>query len=181
MDRQELVSLKRRLNSDKRMAALHKAFSTQEQYNLPLKELYEEVTTLHTIRKTRALKQSRNETFVQKLMEAMIDDMSKRSRLVEILMLCVKTIRTLEDLLEDLEGYLLLEYGNLLYSLKTKGEREQFIKTQAFAEYLKYTKRLHKLKEACEFVIVDIDKGGYTYRNLVEAAKLSTGTKHSEL
>lgn len=184
MDKQDYVLLKRKLISDKRMKHLHEAFTTLPHYSMPTKELMEEVTTLHTIRKTRGLnsKKVRNSTFVQDLIDGMIDDGSKRSRLVEILMECVKTIRVLDDNLDDLQGYLLLEYSHLIGSIRTKGEREQFIETQVFTKYRKYSKKLRNLKEACEFVIQDIDKFAYTYRNLVEAAKLvASPTRNNEL
>jgi len=179
VDKPELVSLKRALLKDKRMLKLHDAFTTLPQYQLNIAELYDEVKTIHALRKTRQLN-TKNKNFIRDLIDGMIDDGAKRSRLVEILMVCVKTIRTLEDTLESLEGYLLMEYSTKLYQLKTKGERADFIKHHVFQPYLKYSKRLSTLKDAVELVCVDIDKFAYSYRNLVEAAKLSS-TKVDQL
>lgn len=172
MDKQELVLLKKRLTKDKRMVKLHSNFQELPQYRLPLKDLYEEVETIHKLRKTRSLN-SKSKSLVQDLIKGMLDDGSKRSRLVEILMVCVKTTKQLEDTLVDLEGYLLMEYGGQIYGLKTKGERSQFIETHVFRQYRQYITRMGVVKDAAEFVIVDIDKFAYTYRNLIEAAKLT--------
>lgn len=172
MDKQELVSLKRRLNNDKRMKKLHDNFANLPQYQLNLKELYDEIESLHKIRKTRTLN-SKSKSLTQDLIKGMLDDGATRSRIIEILIVCVKTIHQLEDTLTDLEGYLLMEYGSSIYGIKTKAERSQFIEAHVFRQFRQYITRLNIVKTTAEFVVGDIDKFAYTYRNLIEAAKIT--------
>lgn len=173
MDKVDIDHLVRRINKDERIKRLHKAFGELPQYNLPDKEMIEEIQDLHTLRKTRQLNR-KSKSFVTDIIEAMLDDGSKRSRLVEITSVCFKTIHQLRNALDDLEGYILYTYGSQMNQLRTKNEREQFVYHHILKPFHKYVKKIERVYESAKLVIEDIDKAGYNYRNLVEAVKLLT-------
>lgn len=171
MDKVDIDHLVRRIRKDERIKRLEKAFADLPQYNLPDKEMIEEIQNLHTLRKTRSL-HSKSKSFVQDIIDAMLDDGAKRGRLVEITSACFKTIHQLKGALDDLEGYILYTYGAQMNGLRTKGEREQFVYHHVLKRFHKYVRKIERVYESAKLVIEDIDKAGYNYRNLVEAVKL---------
>jgi hypothetical protein len=174
-DQMKSQLLKCTLIKDKRAKRIKQAFDTLPEFNLNCRELNEEITTIHAVRKTRGLDR-RSDTFIQDLINGMIDDQAQRSRLVEILMVCVKTIRNLEDTLDSLSGYLQMEYSEQIASVaKTKAERSSFIENQVLRKFRKYVAKVDTIKETTALVITDIDKAGFVYKNLIEAVKLSSG------
>lgn len=175
-DKEDLLRIKRRLQKDKRAQRLKDSFDRLSQYNLPLRELYDEVERIHMARKTRHL-DKRSDTFVQDVTEALIGDQSDRGRLSEILMACVNVIRELEDALENLEGYMLIEYATEMSAIRTKSERSTFIRQHVLNTFHKYVQRVSRVKGAVEIVIVDIDKAGFMYKNLIEVVKLAAGRR----
>lgn len=171
MDKVDIEHLVRKINKDKRIKALHNNFSELPVYQLNEAELTEEIQNLHTLRKTRILNR-RSKSFINDIIDAMLDDGSKRARLVEITSVCYKTLHNLKNTLEDLEGYILYEYGSHMNGLRTKHEREQFVYHHVLRKFHKYLKKVERVYEAAKIVVEDIDKAGYNYRNLVEAVKL---------
>ena len=176
LDKQRLSHIRKRIRQDRRLEKLDHAFNSLPEYNLNRNELYEEIQRIHMVRKTRHL-DKRAKTFVEDITEGLIDDQSHRARLSEILISCVRVIRNLESSLETMEGHLLIEHSELLSEIRTKGERQSFIHHHILSKYLKYVDRIDRVKAAAEIVIIDIDKAGYMYKNLIEAVKLSTGRK----
>lgn len=175
-DKQDILRIKRTILKDKKVKRLSKAFDELSQYNMPTKKLIEEIESIHMTRKTRHLEKE-SSTFVQDITEGMLNDQASRSRLTEILMGCVHVIRNLENSLESLEGYLQVEYATQLSSIRTKGERTSFLQHHVLSKYHKYIDKVSRVKEAAELVMVDIDKAGYVYKNLIEAVKLAAGRR----
>ena len=176
MDKQDLLLLKRSIKKDPRIKRLSLSFEELPMYNIPLKDNYEEVEQMHKVRKTRYLDRA-STTFVQDIMEGMLDDAAKRARLSEILMGCSNTLRALNSTLDSLEGYLLIEYASKLRRISTKGERTSFIRHHVFDKYRKYSERVERVKYACEVVMSDIDKAGYTYTNIIKTVQLAAGRR----
>lgn len=175
-DKQDLLRIKRRIQKDKRVRRLETAFDRLPEYNIPIKDTYEEIERIHMTRKTRHLDKSSG-TFVQDVTEGMLDDQSNRSRLTEILMSCVHALKNLSSSLDTLEGYLMVEYADELSAIRTKGERSDFIEHHVLSKYHKYVDRVSRIKEAAELVMIDIDKAGYMYKNLIESVKLAAGRR----
>ena len=175
-DKQDLLRIKRLIQKDKRVKKLDRAFEQLAEYNLPIREMYEEIERIHMTRKTRHLDKS-SETFVQDVTDPMLNDQASRSRLTELLMSCIHAKRNLENTLENLEGYLMIEYADQLSPIRTKAERTNFISHHVMSKYHKYIDRVARIKEAAELATVDIDKAGYMHRNLIEAIKLAAGRR----
>ena len=175
-DKQDLLRLKRLLLKDKRVRKLEDAFDRLPEYNLPIKTVYEEIERIHMTRKTRHLDKSSG-SFVSDVTEGMLDDQSNRSRLTEILMSCIHALKNLNASLESLEGYLLIEYADQLGTIRTKGERANFVEHHVLSKYHKYADRTSRIKEACELVITDIDKAAWMYKNLIESIKMASGRR----
>lgn len=175
-DKQDMLRIKRVILKDKKVVRLEKAFSELADYNLPFRDMYEEIERIHMTRKTRHLDKS-SSTFVQDIMDGMINDQSSRSRLTEILMSCVHAGRNLSSTLETLEGYLSIEYADQLRSIRTKGERVSFLRHHVLSKYHKYIDRVDRIKEAADLVMTDIDKAGFVYRNIIESVKLAAGRR----
>lgn len=176
MDKQDMLRIKRMILKDKRVLKLDRAFSQLAEYNLPLRDMFEEIERLHMTRKTRHL-DKQSETFVQDIVDGMINDQSSRSRLTEIMMSCVHSVKNLEQSLDMLEGYLLLEYSSTLSNIRTKAERQSFMRHHILTKYRRYVNRVNRVKDAAELVITDIDKAGYYYKNLIETVKLAAGRR----
>lgn len=175
-DKQDLLRIKRRLQKDKRVKRLEDAFERLAEYNIPVKTVYEEIERIHMTRKTRHLDKSSG-TFVQDVIEGMLDDQANRSRLTEILMSCVHAQKNLTSSLDTLEGYLMVEYASELSVIRTKGERVSFMAHHVLSKYHKYIDRVSRVREAAEMVTVDIDKAGYMYKGLLEAVRLAAGRR----
>lgn len=175
-DKQDLLRIKRKLREDKRVEKLDRAFRDLPEFNLPMRDIYEEIKTIHALRKTRTLNKG-SSTFTQDIVEALLDDQAYRARLTEIMIMTVKAIRNLEDTLDSLEGYLMVQYGAELSTIRTKGEREKFIEHHVLTKFSRYMDNAQQLKESAELVIVDIDKAGFMFKALIEAVKLATGRK----
>lgn len=171
MDKEKINSIIRQLKKDTRFKKLETSFAELPAYRLPVKDLAEEIETIHMGRVTRRLK-AKSTSLMHDLVAGMLDDGSKRSRLTEIIVACVRTQKHLDDALERLESYFMYEYGTLLYSFKTKAEREKFLQHHVLHPFLKYSSKLASIRLRAELIVTDIDKFSYTYRNLVEAAKL---------
>lgn len=173
-NKQDLERIKRKVNKDKKLTKLNERFDSHPSYNLPVRELYEEIENLHMTRKTRQLKRN-SDSFTQDLMDGMLQDQSVRSRLTEIIMTCLSVTKSLRETLDNLSGYISVEYADELSILRTKAERTNFVDKHILATYYKYVRRVEKLRESAELVIVDIDKAGFNYKGLIEAAKMVSG------
>lgn len=171
MDKSDIERMQRRLSKTPEFQKWEKLFKTNTDFQLPLKELMEEIQTYHTIRKTRTLMRGAN--FLNDLIDGMIDDGAKRARLVEIKMAVLRASRRIDNVLDDLEGNFLHNHSDILNTIRTKTERSSFIRSVIFSSFRKYVNRLNMVNEAADLVITDIDKFAYTYRNLVETAKLT--------
>jgi hypothetical protein len=178
MSIESLQYLRKTIRKDPRLMRLDAAFDELPEFSLNANELYEEIKRIHMVRKTRHLDR-RSKTFVDDVTEGLLDDQAHRSRLSEILISCVQIIRNLENTLESMEGHLLMEYDDLLREIRTKGERQTFVRTNVLNKYLRYVDRIDRVKQTAEIIITDIDKAAWMYRNIIEAVKLATGHKEA--
>jgi hypothetical protein len=176
MSIESLQYLRKTIRQDSRLVRLDTAFDELPEYSLNANELYEEIKRIHMVRKTRHLDR-KSKTFVDDVTEGLLDDQAHRSRLSEILISCVQIIRNLENTLDSMEGHLLIEYNELLSEIRTKSERQTFVRTNVLNKYLRYVDKIDRVKQTAEIVITDIDKAGWMYARLMDALKLSSGRK----
>lgn len=164
------TNLKGHLAKDKRYVRLKKAFDTLPVFCLDIESLYSEIKMSDSMRKVRGLKSS-SPDFVNRVINAALNDQNIRSRLTEILTETIKTRRNLEESLDSFMGYALFRYASHLSSFKTKTEKENAIK-YFFADMYKYLADICMLQDVLNKVIEDIDKAHWTLKTIVDALKL---------
>lgn len=176
MIRADYQKLTKTLLNDKRVQRLKAAFDELPEYNLPLKALRDEAEMIHKIRKTRFLNAS-DPNFSTHVVEALLLDQQHRARLTEMLMSCISVTRNLGHAIDNLEGYLLMQYSSEISCIRTKQERVDFIKHVILKDCVRYIQKVSMLKEILDVVILDIDKAGFMYKNLISAVETATGRR----
>lgn len=175
--REKVKMLKNRLREDKRLIKIKKAFGTLPEYKLDSVELRQEIESMMLTRKVRSLSGSKKMSTA--LIEAMLQDQSYRSRATEILMGCVRTDKNLSRVLDSLEDYMLVEYSDLLSSsFRTIKERKAFVE-YVLRKYYEFLDKVDEVRQVAELLIVDVDKAGYMYKNMIEALNLVSKGRES--
>lgn len=164
-----IVSIIRR---DDRVKRLSRSFDSLPYYQLPFNDLTDEVRTMHETRRVRNLK-TKTSNFVDDIIKANLQDVSFRSRLVEIMMTARSSQRKLEQALDPMVEYVMVEYAPQLKTVRTKDERKQYIRT-ALAKFYKHIAKAEALYEIAEMVVFDIDKAAYGLKLTVDALKISS-------
>lgn len=167
------------LRADKRYKRLLDTFNTASIYNIPLETLIEEVKRIHSLREIRRLS-PRDADFVDKLINANTHDQSSRSRLTEILIQCVHVTLKLTNATDALKQHFLLEYSDQLRQFRTKEERIMVLNI-ALRKFRTYIDNVENLKALTELVISDIDKGGWSLRNSIQALQATHGHREVQL
>lgn len=141
----------------------------EETYNL--EELAREVRNLHEGRPSRALPKIPSADAV---LEAQLKDGQSRSRMGRILADLINNEGILEDAFRAIRAHMGTTYAEMLPSLKTKLERQEYMN-----KYLRRGVSLHhKVKTLQKVVLVymeDIDKMGYTFTNSVKVLEMIYG------
>lgn len=175
MSSKELMLLaKRTILKDEKYKRFKRNFDQADHFNLPIKELEDELLFIHNTRPIRTLKDLRQTPgYVDHVIHATVVDQANRSRLVELTIACVNAERRLTDGLTALTDYLYIEYATELSKWRTKDERKVFLHT-VLRPFYKYLDQVHSLRAKIELVISDIDKAGYTIKNTLQALELVT-------
>ena len=167
---QEIKRLRKLLRSDKQFKRIKKFFERVSS-ELSADGLYAEVRNLHGMRSSRVLERG-GKAFIDRVVEANLQDQSYRSRLAEIQMDCAKTLSTYQPVVDDLVSYMVLEHQDALKNyFSSKADRADFV-TSLCKEYLTFLREVEAVSDAAKTVIVDIDKAGYMFKNLIEAVKI---------
>lgn len=157
-------SLKRTIRRDQRVKRLKQAFDDLPQYRLPFDDLKKEMRLLHSQRKLHRLSPD-SPNFIHELSEAALIDHGFRSRITEILVAGLEAKSNLAKTLKALTEYLIQEYATSMVKLRTKDERKQFIDS-ILNKFHSYLSNVEVLVDICRTYIDNIDKGGYTIREL---------------
>ncbi len=132
-----------------------------------------ELERLHSSRSSRRLMLKRSIT-PDDIIKVNLEDLATRSRIVEILLTLGKRYRLLEKALSAVYGHLTTTYPaeiDALVTGRTKGERQEFVEA-VMKEGWDTQSKLDLLKANALMIVEDIDKGSWTYRNLVEMVKI---------
>lgn len=171
MDKEDLDLLRRMVKRDDKYKRFKKAATTNPNLQLPFEDLHEELERMQRTRGVRSLNR-KDKNFTGSVIDAMLQDQAYRSRCTEILASCISIDGGFQETLVNLRDYLLLEYGaRISRGRTTKEERRQFMEN-VLRPFFRYLHRVDQLKSHAKYLIDDIDKAGYTYRNLVESIKL---------
>lgn len=165
--------LKRVIRRDKRFKRLKELFETAPQYNIAVSDFEREIEVTFRSRKMRDLRNKRADgTFVQEIIDTLMEDQAFRGRLTEIATACVRCNKSLSGAMEKMHDYLLIEYHAQLVSVySTKAERERFV-SNTMREFDGYIKKVSVLHEQVNLMMVDIDKAGFALKNTIEAIQL---------
>ena len=170
MDRQEIDALRRRIRKDNKVVRFKSATERNPNLQLPFDELHNELERLMRTRSIRTLDRG-DKSFTASVVDAMLQDQAYRSRCTEILSSCIKITGTFQETLDNLRDYLMLEYGSQIGGRTTKAERQQFMES-VLRPFYRYLHDVRQLQEHARYLVDDIDKAGFTFRNLVEGIKL---------
>lgn len=167
---EEIKRLRKSLRKDKQFKKVQMFFDRLSE-EISAVGLYDEIKRLHSMRASRSLERTKK-AFLDKVVEANLQDQSYRSRLAEIQMECARSISKYEPIVDDLVLYLHAQYQEALKSFFTaKGDRIEFLQNLC-KEHTRFLREIASVEEAAKTVIVDIDKAGYMFKNLIEAVKI---------
>lgn len=170
MSSENAKSVKRRVKEDSKYKNFCRAMKSNPNLKLPFDDLYEELDSMMITRKVRSLNR-KSKSFTHDVLDSMIQDQQIRSRCTEMLSSCVAIETSYKETLDNLRDYLMLEYSGSLGTRSTKDERRSFFESVLKTQY-KYLTKVDRLRQQATYIITDIDKAGYNYRNIVEMIKL---------
>lgn len=170
MKSHDIKAVRSLVRADQKYKRFKKAAQSNPNLVLPFEDLHDELRRLHSTRQVRVLSR-RDVDFTATVIDAMLQDQSTRSRCTEILASCISISGTFAETLNNLRDYLMLEYGGNIGTRTTKEERKQFM-VSLLRPFYRYLHDVSQLQEHARYVIDDIDKAGFTYRNLIEGIKL---------
>lgn len=168
-----------KLKADRRVQRLFTMFDELPLYKLPIKQLKEEIETIHSARSVRFLNQH-DPRFIEKIIDASLDDTAKRSRLVEITVQCFKSGNSMNEALDKMRRYLISTYADDIYFARTKEERSNIV-DMVLAPLARFVAHTQAISKMADQVIADIDKAGYSLKLIVEAYKIHYGRKEQSI
>ncbi len=141
--------------------------------SLNISATQKEAERLHQTRSSRRLL-LKPTISIDGLVKAHLEDMSYRSRLVEINVEVARMKRNLEMVLGAIGSYLRANHMTSLerYAGRTKTDQTHFIDA-LLGDGWSTVARFESLQEAVGQIIEDIDKSGWAYRNLVQLMQLA--------
>jgi len=129
--------------------------------------VYEELMTLHKNRKGRNLHLNGRPS-TNDIMDCILQDSSYRSRIIEITVSISRNLQNLNTAIEAIVNYVVTEFANKsLLVIKSRIEREQVVRV-IISKVQELLDRHKNLNDFCTYLITDIDKAGYSYKNIVE-------------
>jgi hypothetical protein len=136
-----------------------------------LDALAREVRNLHEGRPSRALSKAPSADAV---MEAQIKDGQARSRMGRILADLTNQEGILEDAFRAIRAHMGTTYADMLPSLKTKLERQEYL-NKYLRRGVKLNHQIATLKKVVAIYMEDIDKMGYSFTNTVKLLEMIYG------
>lgn len=168
MTSEEIKALRRIIKKNKRFQQFLEMFEKNPAYAIDFDSLHEELQLLHTTRLTRELRRKKKSLqFTDKVVDAMLQDQSTRSRCAEILNDCVRIATSMSKTLSNLRDYLLTEYGSHLKRIGAQSERKAFVES-VMKPFYEYIAQVQTLEASSKIIIEDIDQAGYMYTNLAK-------------
>lgn len=172
---EDLKRLRKKLRKDKQFLKVVKFFNNVAN-EISISGFYNEISSLHKRRSSRTLNRG-EKSFLDKVVEADLQDLAYRSRIAEIELACVQTVAEYGPILDDLVVYLRAEYLEELRGFfKAKGEQEEFCQSLC-KNQVKFIRDVKTVQEAARIVVTDIDKSSFRLSNLIEVAKIAHGRK----
>lgn len=146
------------------------------QSRLHVEQDQEEALALHAGRTSRKLYGDKRYS-PKALLDANMNDMAARSRLVEIRVRCSHQIDVLHDACKAMKASMLTNFSaDIKKRFSTVGDRTAFMETM-IATALEIENEGQALIKLLDTLIQDIDKCSYHLRNVMDALQLLSGSK----
>lgn len=137
---------------------------------LDLEKQLKEASYLHKRRKSRKLFELRVSPI--KLQEAILEDMSNRSRLVEIKVLLLDQQELLSTAIGLGKKHVRATYASLLSTYGTTKEAHMLVVEKVFSAGLKTLAEIDNAVAILDLLIKDIDQAGFGLRNSVDVMRM---------
>lgn len=134
-----------------------------------------EALSMHAGRTSRQL-HGKKQYSPKALIDASLNDLSVRSRLVEIRVQCSIQIDLLHDAIKAIKHFITTQYHVELAKFKTVGERSAFLE-RVLATAIEIESGGQALIKLLDDLISDIDKSSYHLSHMVDGLKLLDGSK----
>lgn len=145
--------------------------SSSKQLNYDI--VYDELMVLHKNRKGRSLHLN-GRPGTGDVMDCLLQDSSYRSRIIEISIGVSRNLQNLTTAIEALVNYVVTEYADKsLAVVKSRVEREQIIRV-VISKVQELVDKHKNLAEFCSYIVTDIDKAGFSYKNVIELFDIMT-------
>ena len=156
---------------DDKLVAFKKAYDNGE-YNLNTEKYIKELQSLHITRKVRLLNSEEIVKNISLLVEALTQNQSVRSRVVEIKMDCVRVAIKLNTKKESLINYILVKYREELKSIKgTQTDRNAYVQ-ELFNFTTSTSSRVKVLQDFCDILLNDIDQASWCLKSVIDCMKI---------
>lgn len=166
-DPSDLLKLLRR---DERYKKLKHSFDTLPAFQIPIDQHMKDIEMLHKTRPVRLLNPS-HPKFVDQVVKANTSDQASRSRVVAIMMECIRAADTLKAAVEAYREYVLFHYADDLKVYRTKDERVALVKA-ATSRFMRYVDRVTVLSKCCEVLVKDMDQAYWSMKLTAETYKI---------
>ena len=128
-----------------------------------------EMETMHQGRKSRTLAHKSIST--KRLVDAVLQDASYRSRCVEIMMTVNKASRLLHSATEAMRSHIFAKYKPYLANYRTKAERDTYV-NDLLKEAVSKLADYERILDMAKYIIEDIDKFSWASRNVIQAMEI---------
>lgn len=145
------------------------------QGRLDLGAFRSEALSLHSSRTSRTL-YGKKQYSAQAVYDALLRDLSFRSRLVEIRVKVSVELSNLIEATKSIRRYLMTEFAEDLREFSTADQRKSFV-DRIIKPGLDYEAEAQSIVDLVDLIIRDIDQAGFSFRNIVETLKLMDGSK----
>lgn len=140
---------------------------------LDLEKTTKEAMYLHKSRKSRRLYELRVSPL--KLQDAILNDISNRSRLVEIKSLLLNQQELLTSAISLGKKHVRATYADLLSTYGTTKESQMLVVEKVFSGGMSTLSEIDATVDIIDAFIKDIDQAGFGLRNVVETLKMALG------
>ena len=167
--------LRNKIKEDEKYKKFKNAF-LKEYKKIDLEVDKDQLINLQSTRLSRTLSGKKEMYSANSLMEASLQDLAARSRMVEIRVQLSRRLALLEALISSISKHIYSNYLVIEPSLKTEAQKNNFI-SDFLAVYKEYVKKGTPIVEMADAFIKDIDQAGFSLRNMMDCLKLLSETK----
>jgi len=148
--------------------------------SMNMERIEQEVRFLHTNRSARSLTAAKISPTV--LSRANVEDLSARSRLTEIKLMCYRTSELLSISLDRARSYVRTEYRDevLEVSGRTKSEKDTALNT-LFEGPISFLREVESLSDQIDMIIKDIDQSSFNLRRLQDLLAIQLDRREHSL